>query len=362
MSDELFEGQDPLAEFIASQKGDPPPAPAPKDPAPDPESAADDGLDDDTLTALDRLEGAAKEPATGEDDGPDDLSDEDLTRLATALGVTTDDLGRDGKALKIKTKVDGETAWVSLEEMRAGTQLQRHFTRQQEQFLQAQKQWDQTRLAREQEVAHREQLAREILDGAEQEVIARYTKSPEYWKQLEQDDPVQFSVETARFNRELQEVQARKQRFEAQAKARGEREAAEQQQAMAQHMAQEQQKLADALGWTKPGVTPEARQKHAAEIYSYLTERVGFQPQELQNVLDHRAYVLIDKARKYDELLAQRDLAKKRVTETPPVPSAVRTGRSVKSDQAKVTALKERALATGRESDRLAAARAIMGM
>ena len=246
--------------------------------------------------------------------------------------------------------------------MRAGTQLQRHFTKQQEQFLQQQKQWEQARQAREQEIGTRESMAREVLEAAERDVIARYTKSPEYWKQLEQDDPVQFSVETARFNRELQEVQARKARFEQMAQARAEQTQAEQQQALQQHLAQEQAKLADALGWSKPGVTPEQRQKHANDIYSYLTERVGFQPQELQGVLDHRAFVLIDKARKYDELLAQRDIAKKRVSETPAVPSATRASRPIRSDKAKVTALKEKALATGRESDRLAAARAIMGL
>src|SRR3546814_8531707 len=41
-----------------------------------------------------------------------------------------------------------------------------------------------------------------------------------------------------------------------------------------------------------------------SEIHTYLHSAFGYAPQELAGMIDHRAYVIADKARRYDALMA----------------------------------------------------------
>jgi hypothetical protein len=72
-------------------------------------------------------------------------------------------------------------------------------------------------------------------------------------------------------------------------------------------------------------------------LRSYLVDQ-GFHPQEVDSAGDHRALIIGEKARKYDELMAKIQTAKKKVAEAPAMPSgrAARqpTGARSKTKQA----------------------------
>jgi hypothetical protein len=60
-------------------------------------------------------------------------------------------------------------------------------------------------------------------------------------------------------------------------------------------------------------------------LRSYLISQAGIRPEEVDNAIDHRVFVLAEKARRYDELKSRIELSRKKVAKAPKMP----TGRTV---------------------------------
>jgi hypothetical protein len=291
-------------------------------PADVPPEVDDDGepelaLDDATLEAL-GLKTAKKEPSQKGESADDDAEESnqiDLEALAKTLGLSVDDLSLDGATgVKLKTKVDGEHAEVSLEELRKGYQLQKHFTKQQEQFLAERQQWEQVRAQQEQQFQAQAMLAGEVLQSEEAQLKAAYTRD---WAALRQEDPAEYAAQVAEYNQKLSGLKERQAQLVDRIQQTVQARQQESQQATLQVMQAEQTRLADSLGWKDPETT----QKGAKQLQDYLLNTVGLTPQHLASIVDHRAFVLADKARRYDELMGKVNLARKKVEPTTKVPT-----------------------------------------
>jgi hypothetical protein len=321
-------GVDLMQAFIATH-GEPPAVPdgdrsspvpyrtetnqAPPDPEPD---DSDPGLDEATLQALGLVpEKPAEKPAdapNAEDDGASEGRQVDLAALAEALGLSSEDLSHDGKTLKLKAKVDGEVFEVSLAELRKGYQLQSHFTKQQDGFLAERQQWEQARATQEAQFKQAAEMVNGLLSREEETLNREYTRD---WEALRQQDPAEYAAQVADYNRKLAEVRNRRTAVEQEIGQRMQAQEREYSERMQKHLSEEQARLSDALGWKDEA----AKQAGGQKLQEYLFTKVGMTPQQLSSILDHRAFVLYDKARRYDELVSKIATAKKRVAEAPAV-------------------------------------------
>lgn len=341
-------GDSPNASPEESRRGTPPTISRkaqeePETPPPS-EPSGDEGdldLDPETLKRLGLDDALPAEPSKG-GDGDDDGATEaqiDLSRLASAIGVDEGDLSvRDGK-VRVKTKVDGEIGEVSLEELRKGYQLQSHFTRQQQEFLQQKEQWEAARTKQEEQFRQQATLAIGVLQQQEKEIDKAYTLD---WATLRREDPAEYAALMAEYQTRKAGVHEEQQKL-----------AREMQQhfIQQQHKAQEQQskilrseanKLAEKMKWTDP----EVWKSNLGKLRTYLKEDHGFSDDLINSLSDHRAYVIVEKARQFDELKKRIRTAQKRVTEEPRiVPSGgaaapVRGGKKRQLQNAQATLAK----------------------
>jgi hypothetical protein len=336
------------------------PAPEPEEDENTPQQAESDAPETEDSEA-DLVEALSLEEGDEEEGAPAQAGD--LADIAKALGLDTEDLSRDaGGVLTVRTKVDGVESRVPLSELRKGYQLQSHFTRQQDAFLKERQQWEEARQAREQQIVQQSVIAAQILDGQEAELKAAYTRD---WNALRHEDPAEYAAQVAEYNQKLQRIREQRNSVVGEIQRKAQEIQQQQQAYLAQRFYAERDALVRSLKWDDPKITPEKRNQHWGSLVDYLTKTNGFTEQELASVLDHRAYVLADKARKYDELVARSQVAKKRITETPAVPSAKSSPSTVSQssrNEKRLAELEKRALQTGKQADQLAAARAIIGL
>lgn len=271
----------------------------------------DEGLDEATLQALGL--GKKEEPSSGAT-GDAGSPKVDLEALTKALGLEPDAVTLTPEGVRFKAKVDGQILEVSPEELRKGYQLQSHFTRQQETFLQQQREWEQAVQAREHQVTEAATIASQVLDAEETAFKKQYTRSD--WDKLRIEDPAEYAALVADYNKGLQDIRSRRQQLVTQMQARQQQQAQEYQQRMAQHMQEQGAKLVETLGWKDRKAVEEGGKR----LNEYMLAQ-GFTPQDLQGVYDHRAFVLADKARQFDELQAKIAKARAKIQEAPKMPA-----------------------------------------
>lgn len=276
--------------------------------------ASDEGdFDVDTLERLGLIPKDQPGPRGEREDGAE-AQDIDLEPFARHLGVDASDLSfRDGEVM-VRTKVDGEVATVPLSKLREGYQLKSHFTRQQEQFLQERQQWEYARQQAEYQFQQQAQMAAAVLDGEEQALNEQYTRD---WTRIRQEDPAEYAAQIAEYNQKLQQVRKRRSDL---FQGLQQRQQAQVQQVTAQHqqfLMHEAQQLAAAMRWE----TPQQFQEEGRKLRGYLVEKIGIDPGYVDQIVDHRAFLVVDKARRYDELMAKIATSRKQVAETHPMPS-----------------------------------------
>jgi hypothetical protein len=314
--------------FVANQKGEAPPAPSTPPPAAVKPAAPvveqdedhgdnESGLDAATLTALGLGEEEDSPSPDGEASGTPQHTG-DLEALAKTLGLDPEDLSVGENGYRIKTKVDGEVAEVSLADLRKGYQLQRHFTKQQDAFLAERQQWESARQQQAQALQSQEAVAAEILNAEEQALKQKFTRND--WDQLRADDPAEYAALVAEYNQRLGEIRAKQARVHETLQRRQQ----EAMQALQQRSQQEARLLSEKLGWKDQ----ESVSKGAQALRHYLIGNLGFSEQDVDTTVDHRSFILADKARRYDELMAKVELHKKQTAKAPKMPS----GRGSKTE------------------------------
>lgn len=140
----------------------------------------------------------------------------------------------------------------------------------------------------------------------EQQLRAEADKIP--WDDLRAEDPAEYAAKRQDFEQRFNDIQGRRQQMAAQYQSRL---AAQQQQAQ-QHAGEVKARESEAMlkaipEWQDSKVAETER----SELVSYL-QQIGYAPQEISSVLDHRAVMLMRKAMLFDRQQSSEP-AKKRV-------------------------------------------------
>lgn len=283
-----------------------------QEPNPEEEEAAassDDSLD---------TEDASSEESEGEQsESEEDNQEEDQPQVFTV-------------------KVDGKEIEVTLDELQKGYSRTQDYTRKTQQVAEARK-------AAEAELqavrAEREQYAQ--LLGALSEQVKAAVEPQIDWDRLYKEDPIEYvrQREVMRDNKErAAAIQAEQQRLNQIAQQ-------EQMQQLQLVKEQESKALLDAIpSWKDP-----AKAKAEKTMLVEFGQRMGFTPDELSNIYDHRVVLALRKAALYDQMQAKRQGIKP-VTNNGPKPAKPGAAGRVSQMSDSVRA-KQRLAKTGRVED-----------
>jgi hypothetical protein len=188
--------------------------------------------------------------------------------------------------------------------------------------------------------------AAEELRRTAQSFAAQLRSQEPNWAELKARDPVAYA--TARMERIEQERQL--EIAARQYQATKQHEHAEQQERLLAFRNAEAQKL--------QGARPEWSDRKAFETELVATEKFlvssGYKPEEIAQVVDHRDWLVADKARRWDELQAKKPAVLKRLNQAPRLnpgaSSGADRGVGARSAQAE-SAAAERLRASGRDDD-----------
>jgi hypothetical protein len=246
-------------------------------------------------------------PAEESDDNEDDDSEESDT---------------DGPAPKTRTiKVDGEEIEVDEEELVKGYSRTADYTKK------TQKLAEERRAFQEEQTRVKEERARyaTLLTRLEQALETRGAEPD--WAQLRAElPPEEFAAQVAEWqlnNSKLQKVQA-------EAEQARQRVAQDRMSELQSRVDVETQKLVDAI----PEWKDEAKLKAGQTELVEYAKTVGWTPEDLATVYDHRAVVMLRKAMLYDKAMAKAKAAK---TPAPTRPATERTVNPVKPGAAPET-------------------------
>ena len=277
---------------------------------PDEGAAGDEELLDDADASSDETD-----PEQSEEEG--DSEEEDQPQVFTV-------------------KVDGKEVEVTLDELQKGYSRTQDYTRKTQQIAEARKQTE----AELQAVrAEREQYAQ--LLSALQAQVQQAAQPQVDWDRLYQEDPIEWvrQREVMRDNQErAAAIQSEQQRL-----------AQLSQQEQAQHheqmLQQEQQSLVEAIPEWKDSKKAQAEKTMLVQF----AQKIGFTPDELKNVVDHRAVVMLRKAALYDQMMSKRGQIKP-VTNNGPRPAKPGAAGRVSSNTEAMRA-QQRLAKTGRVDD-----------
>ena len=233
-------------------------------------------------------------------------------------------------------KVDGKEVEVSLEELQKGYSRTQDYTRKTQQIAEVRKHAE----AELQAVrAEREQYAH--LLGALEAQVQQATQPNIDWERLYQEDPIEW-VRQREVMRENQEKNAAIQSEKQRLSQLSQQEQMQHHQLVLQH---EQEALVAAIPEWKDS------KKAAAEkaMLVQFGQKAGFSPDELKNVLDHRAVVLLRKAALYDQMVSKRGQIKP-VTNNGPRPAKPGAAGRV-SNNTEALRAQQRLAKTGRVDD-----------
>lgn len=295
-----------------------------------PEEGQQDGGETQESQPQDEEVAAAAEQET--QDVQDESGDENSAEQ-TELEEDTQD---ETKPEVFTVKVDGKEVEVTLDELQKGYSRTQDYTRKTQQLAEARK-------AAETELqairAEREQYAQ--LLGALSEQVKTAAEPKIDWDRLYQEDPIEYvrQREVMRENREkAAAIQAEQQRLAEIAQQ-------EQMQQFQAVKAKESEALLEALpAWKDP-----AKAKAEKAMLVEFGQKMGFTPQELGNIFDHRVVLALRKAALYDQMQAKRQGIKPVVNNGPRPAKPGAAGRvSQMSETARAT---QRLAKTGRVDD-----------
>ena len=232
--------------------------------------------------------------------------------------------------------VDGEEVGVNLDELMRGYSRQSDYTKKTQQIAEEKKQMEALRNQWQNEISHAQSERNQYVEALNQVVQQSMSGLEEYagfdWATLKEEDPLEYVTKRDEFREKKERIQGMQQE---QARLQHQQQA-EMKQAYTQAVHQEVQKLSEIIPeWSDP----ESRKKMSSNIKEYALSS-GYTQEEINSLIDHRSVIVLDKARKYDEMQKANPKAKKLKNK----PKVVRSGsgttkrdslRSKRNDQMK---------------------------
>ncbi len=239
----------------------------------------------------------------------------------------------------ITVKIDGKETQIPLSELVNGYQRSADYTRKTQALAQQRREQEAEFTAVKQERARYGQL----LQLLEQQLTEGYNEPN--WDQLRQTDPMAFATKWA----EHQQLQQRRAAIAQQQQMLSHQQALDEQARLRERVAAEGEQLLEVI----PAWKDAAKAKTERAALVEYGQKLGFTPEELNSVYDHRAVNILYKAWKYDQALARRGAAQAQAQANAQAaaPRTLQPGQSSVRQVTDVTRAKQRLAKTGRVED-----------
>ena len=231
--------------------------------------------------------------------------------------------------LKYTIKVDGEELEVGIDELKNGYQRQADYTRKSQALAEQRKETEGIQSERMQLEQERQMYANGLQMLQEQQSAKLNDFENTDWTTLKEEDPYAYMLKKDEY-RDAQEKAAnvvQQQQLIQQEQAQGA------QKARAHFVQQEYNRLVDAL--------PEWNDKDSTikkDVQEYAAS-VGFRPEEISQLADHRSVLVIKKAMEFDRLTTKVAPKKKEVKK---VPKVQKSGRGNSNEDAATEAMNKK--------------------
>ena len=260
------------------------------------------------------VEEEAPEEGQAEEETEEEVEEEELEIVAE-------------EDLKYTIKVDGKDYEVGIDELKSGYQRQADYTRKSQALAEQRKETEQIQSERQQLEQERQMYANGLQMLQEQQTAKLQDFDKVDWETMKEEDPYQYMLKKDEYRDAQERVNNAAQQ---QALIQQEQQAASNQ-ARGQFVQQEYARLVAAL--------PEWNDKDSTikkDIQEYATS-VGFKPEEINQLADHRSVLVIKKAMEFDKLTKKVAPKKKAVKKVPKVQKA---GRGTSKEDSAAEALK----------------------
>lgn len=246
----------------------------------DQEFDTDESDDDEDLDDADDDE-SEDDDSEGGEEGDDEDSDDDSEEES------------EEDFLKRTLKIDDDTE-ITVEEAKKGYLRQADYTRKTQEVAELKKHWQ----------AEAEQM-REGLEIVGSFLTAELQPFEGIdWEKLKAEDKNEYLVKRNEYQEALE-------RFENVRQSYGQL-VQQQQEAMREELQVKAEEETDALRKAIPELKTEEGKTQKATAWSEYGQKLGFTPEEMSSVIDHRLFVILDKAMQFDELQERRTKAKKK--------------------------------------------------
>ena len=289
----------------------------------------DEGQQEDREAQLPDEGAAVDEELSADANAADDETDAEQSELS-------EDTEEQEQPQIFSVKIDGTEVEVTLDELQKGYSRTLDYTRKTQQIAEVRKQAEGELQAVR---AEREQYS-QLLSALEAQVQQAAQPNID-WDRLYNEDPIEWvrQREVMRDNQDrAAAIQSEKQRLSQLSQQ-------EQAQFMQQKLQQEQEALLAAIPDWKDAEKAKAEKTLLVEF----GQKIGFTPEELKSVVDHRAVLMLRKAALYDQMMSKRGNIKP-VTNNGPRPAKPGAAGRVSNSTESVRA-QQRVAKTGRVDD-----------
>jgi len=295
-------------------------------------------------------------PPTEEEESTEETQDESLEEEseeelqaseedAEEEAEESDDEGEEEPDVYAVT-INGEEHEVSFDELLKGYSRQSDYTKKTQELSEHRKAFDNAKQQMAQEYHQIQAERQQYIDSLQQIVDSSVPGLEQYasinWEQLKAEDPIAFITKKEEF-RDSQDKMAQ---YQAQQEDAYQKQYQEYQKQAHHALQEEHAKMANALPEWKE---PEKQKQIAKDIKDYALS-VGYTPEEIGSLVDHRSLLVLMKAQKYDSL-QKADVKSKKLKNKPKV---IRSGKGKsKGEETKIknAAKMKRLQQTGRVDD-----------
>ena len=280
------------------------------------DTPVDEEVVEDTEEAEEVEEEAPEEEGQAEEETEEEVEEEEFDVVAE-------------EDLKYTIKVDGEELEVGIEELKNGYQRQADYTRKSQALAEQRKETEAIQSERQRLEQERQMYANGLQMLQEQQSSKLQEFENVDWTALKTEDPYQYMLKKD----EYRDAQEKVQNVAQQQMLIQQEQAEEAQKARAHFVQQEYNRLVEAL--------PEWNDQESTikkDVQEYARS-VGFLPEEINQLADHRSVLVIKKAMEYDKLTTKVAPKKKAVKK---VPKVQKSGRGNSKEDTAAEAVKQK--------------------
>ena len=278
--------------------------------------ATDAPVDETEVEELEEAEEVEQEaPEPEEEEGQaEEETEEEVTEEEEYEVVAEEDL-------KYTIKVDGKELEVGIDELKNGYQRQADYTRKSQALAEARKETEQIQSERGRLEQERQMYANGLQMLQEQQSAKLTNFDTVEWETLKQEDPYQYMIKKDEYRDAQESVNS----LAAEQQLVQQEQAQQAQQARSHFVQQEYARLVEALPeWS------DSKSSVKKDVQEYATS-VGFRPEEINQLADHRSVLIIKKAMEFDRLTTKVAPKKKAVKK---VPKVQKSGRGNSNEDA----------------------------